>query len=61
MNAVTSNLYQPSSMSHRSSQTEVRFVLARVLDRAADHQLHLGHHHQAERLSRQAAEMREAA
>ena len=61
MTAITPNLYQTPSMSHAPSQTHVRSILARVLDRAADHQLHLGHHHQAERLSRQAADLREVA
>ena len=36
-------------------------VLARVLDRQADHALHLGYHVQAERLAERAAELREVA
>ncbi len=59
MTGITPNLYQQLSMSHAPSPTNVRFILARLLDRAADHQLHLGFHHQAERLSRQAVELRE--
>ena len=61
MTAMTPNLYQQPSISRAPSPTNVRFILARLLDRAADHQLHLGFHHQAERLSRQAAELREVA
>ena len=38
-----------------------RAALAARLDRAADHHLHLGFHLQAERLARQAAELRGAA
>ncbi len=37
---------------------DCRAILAARLDRDADHHLHLGYHVQAERLARQAAELR---
>ena len=42
-------------------QPDHRAILAARLDRLADHNLHLGYHHQAEQLARRAAEMRGAA
>ena len=50
----------------RQAQTPVsiihfRAARAAMLDRLADQELQLGHHHQAERLSHRAAEMREQA
>ncbi len=41
--------------------TDHRAALAARLDRQADYHLHLGFHGQAERLARQAAELRGAA
>ena len=48
---------QPTSL----PQPDHRAILAARLDRLADHNLHLGYHHQAEQLARRAAEMRGAA
>ena len=45
---------QPTSL----PQPDHRAILAARLDRLADHNLHLGFHYQAERLARQAAELR---
>lgn len=42
-------------------QQNVRAIRAALLDREADHELQRGFHAASERLSRQAAEMREAA
>lgn len=42
----------------RVMQPDPRVILATRLDRLADHNLHLGFHLTAERLSRQAAELR---
>lgn len=41
-----------------SLQADQRAIVARRLDRLADHHLHLGFHVQAEHLAKQAAELR---
>lgn len=43
------------------AQPDLQTILAAHLDRQADHELHLGRHHQAERLAWQAVELREVA
>ncbi len=45
---------QPTSL----PQPDHQAILAARLDRLADHNLHLGYHHQAEQLAQRAAEMR---
>lgn len=45
---------KPTPLDHRA-------ILARRLDRLADHNLHMGHHHAAEHLAHRAAELREGA
>lgn len=47
----------PPTIAHQN----VRVIRAALLDREADHELQRGFHAAAERLSRQAAEMREGA
>ncbi len=47
--------------SNKTSTLDHRAILARRLDRLADHNLHLGFHLAAERLAHQAAQLREGA
>lgn len=59
------NVISQNTISQRWKQTPAKSdaptARTATLDRQADHELHLGRHHQAERLARLAAGLREVA